>query len=172
MASKQEKGISADYQEYAKALSDLRKEIRIEPYVKVSIGFYKGGKQTAREDNFVLLYEYDIPREMYFAKYWIIRWRTARFQCQYPRENVEHYLCFYEKKSGFDEHKKELLQKITNHFIQIKRQEKALQEHYEYRKTILFVTPKEEAIAQSIEQKIAWRKTELEKLKREFNEYD
>lgn len=53
--------------DYAKA----EKELKIENWVQISI-CYGHGHQS------VTLYTYDLPREVYERRMWVIRWRVAR----------------------------------------------------------------------------------------------
>lgn len=43
---------------------------------------------------------YDMPRHQYDRYIWVIHWRYARLVCQYPRGNVQQYVCFYDKTTG------------------------------------------------------------------------
>lgn len=166
----QEQSPFQEAQQYAQDLADLKKLIKTEDYVCVDIGYYDNPTATTTRE-WVRLYRYDLPRWLWEEKQWVIRWRIAKLQCQHPRRHVDSYLTFYDKKTGFDEQKKELLQKITNHFTQIRRVERAIAAHDEHCKTLLMITPKEEEIKKQLLAKIEWRKSELQKLIQEYETY-
>ena len=140
--------------QYSEDLKALKKLIKSEDYVSVSVGYYIGSE-------WVLLHKYDLPRWLYDNKQWVIRWRIAKELCKYPKYHVISYLVFYDKKAGFDENKKSILQKITNHYTQIKKIERALADHEINCKSLLMVTPKEEQMKQHLLSKLEWRKSEL-----------
>ena len=48
------------------------------------------------------LYIYDLPREVYERRKWVISWRHAKFICQYPRRTLNLCHAFYDKKTGLD----------------------------------------------------------------------
>lgn len=77
----------------AKDLAKAERELKIEQWVEVTIYYGYAEKQVS-------LYHYNLPREMYFRYQWVIRWRMAKLQCQYPKQIVSTSLYFYDKRSG------------------------------------------------------------------------
>lgn len=68
----------SDFYQYAKNLAKAERELKIEKWVEATL-YYGYGKDQ------VILYHYNFPRDIYFRYEWVIRWRMAKFQCQYPR---------------------------------------------------------------------------------------
>ena len=66
-----------DWFQMAKDLAKAERELKIEQWVEVTIYYGYADKQVS-------LYHYNLPREMYFRYQWVIRWRMAKLQCQYP----------------------------------------------------------------------------------------
>lgn len=159
-----------EYKAYSKDLSDLKKLIQEEEYISTSIGYYINAENYTQR-KWIELYRYDLPRAMHFKYKWVIRWRVAKLQCQYPREDISQIDCCYDKKAGFDPEKKRLLERITNHYTQIKRQERILAAYNKECQGMLFETPKEQALRIKIEGKIANRKAELALLIKQYKEY-
>ena len=70
-------------------------ELKIEKWVYISIEY----KEENRER--IVLYHYDLPRELHERYRWVIRWREAKLLCQYPKKNkhrfqllaIQTYLC-------------------------------------------------------------------------------
>ena len=83
----------SDWFQMAKDLAKAEKELKIEKWVEVTIYYGYAEKQVS-------LYHYNLPREMYFRYQWVIRWRVAKLQCQYPKQTVSTSLYFYDKRSG------------------------------------------------------------------------
>ena len=81
----------SDYYQFAKDLAKAERELKIEQWVEVTIYYGYAEKQVS-------LYHYNLPREMYFRYQWVIRWRMAKLQCQYPKQIVSTSLYFYDKR--------------------------------------------------------------------------
>ena len=45
------------------------------------------------------IYQYDLPRELYDRRKWVITWRIAKLQCQLPKSIVQSAYSFYCKKT-------------------------------------------------------------------------
>lgn len=83
----------SDFYQFAKDLAKAEKELKVERWVEVTLYYGYADKQVS-------LYHYDLPREMYFRYQWVIRWRMAKFQCQYPKQIIGISLYHYDKRSG------------------------------------------------------------------------
>ena len=46
------------------------------------------------------LFKYDFPRAVYERRKWVITWRIAKFQCQFPKYLVTSFYCFYHRKAN------------------------------------------------------------------------
>lgn len=46
------------------------------------------------------LFSYDLPREVYEPRKWVITWRVAKLQCQFPKSIIQTYHTFYDKKTN------------------------------------------------------------------------
>lgn len=89
-----QEGVS-DLFQMAKDYAKAEKELKIERWVQIFIEYKEEGKLEN-----VRLFKYDLPRDVYERRKWVIRWRLARFQCQYPKQNVECYFHYYDRRSG------------------------------------------------------------------------
>lgn len=101
------------------------KELKIEQWVEVTLYYGYADKQ-------VNLYHYNLPREMYFKYEWVVRWRMAKLQCQYPKEIVSTSLRFYDKRSGESMEVSGWLNKLISAKAQITRAERKMNEYIEY----------------------------------------
>lgn len=103
MAAKQES--VSDWMALAKAYDKAEREQGVEHYVIVILCNQRTGEE---------LYRYDIPREMFFRRNWIINWRAARLLCKNPKDGVRHDLFFYDKKTGLETGLGSLLSGLTS----------------------------------------------------------
>ena len=111
MASKQES--LSDYYQMAKEIAKVEKELDIEHWDWITIS-RKGDK----EGEHITLYHYDLPRHIAEKYDWVIRWRTAKLQCEYPRYCVGCFHSPYSKVMGANIG----MQKDLNTFVAAKAQ--------------------------------------------------
>ena len=84
-----------DWFQMARNYAKAEKELKIERWVYISIEYKDEGKLEP-----VRLFSYNLPREVYDRRRWVIRWRLARLQCQYPKQYVECFHSYYDRRSG------------------------------------------------------------------------
>jgi hypothetical protein len=63
------------------------------------VGVVSIGYRDERMETFTL-HSYDLPRELMERYRWVIRWRTARLQCQHPRQSITTWYSYYDKRTG------------------------------------------------------------------------
>lgn len=114
-----------DLFQMSKDLAKAERELKIEQWVEVTIYYGYAEKQ-------VNLYHYNLPREMYFRYQWVIRWRMAKLQCQYPKQIVSTSLYFYDKCSGESMEVSGCLSKLISAKAQITKAERRMNEYIEY----------------------------------------
>ena len=114
-----------DLFQMAKDLAKAERELKIEQWVEVTIYYGYAEKQVS-------LYHYNLPREMYFRYQWVIRWRMAKLQCQYPKQIVSTSLYFYDKRSGESLEVSSCLSKLISDKAQITKAERRMNEYIEY----------------------------------------
>lgn len=115
----------SDYYEMAKYEAKAERELKVEHWFHVTIQYHDDN------GNYVILYTYDLPREMYFKYDWVIRWRTAKLQCKYPKYCLYSSISFYDKRSGelmFDS----CLRKLISAKAKVSKAEKMMREYIEY----------------------------------------
>lgn len=107
-----------DWWEYAKDLARAERELQIERWVYISIEYTNEAGRKCR------LHSYDLPRELHERYRWVIRWREAKLQCQYPRENINTYYSYYDKRTGLRTDFNSCLMKLAAAKAQITRAER------------------------------------------------
>ena len=68
--------------DYAKA----EKELEVQHWVFVNF------ERKDESNNYVRLFSYDLPREVYEHRKWVVEWRKAKLVCQYPKGCVRYTL--------------------------------------------------------------------------------
>lgn len=114
-----------DWFQMAKDLAKAERELKIEQWVEVTIYYGYEEKQVS-------LYHYNLPREIYFRYQWVIRWRMAKLQCQYPKQIVSTSLYFYDKRSGESMDVNGCLSKLMSTKAQITKAERRMNEYIGY----------------------------------------
>lgn len=127
MAGKQES--LSDYYEEAKEIARIEKELGIEMWDRVSIE-----RSGDKEGEHIALYSYDLPRSIAEKYEWVLRWRTAKLQCQYPRYIVWCYHGLYRKIAGENIGMQEDLDKFIASKAQLSKQQRRLDEYIAYEK--------------------------------------
>ena len=122
MAGKQES--LTDYYEQAKDIARIEKELGIELWDRVSIE-----RSGDKEGEHIALYSYDLPRSIAEKYEWVIRWRTAKLQCQYPRYTVRWYHGLYRKIAGENIGMQEDLDKFIASKALVTKQQRKLERY-------------------------------------------
>ena len=157
MASKQES--VGDWMELAKAYAKAEKEIGTEPWVIVSIEDSKTKEK---------LYSYDLPRDMFWDKEWVIRWRVAKLQCQRPMNHIVYFLSFYDKKTGLEYGFNSLLSKLSSAKAQVTILENLMKERLEDGRLDLFFDETTDPVVSKLKCKIAFQQDKIEKYQNEI----
>ncbi|MBP1615985.1 MAG: hypothetical protein H6Q13_3433 [Bacteroidetes bacterium] len=110
--------------EMAKDIARAEKELGIEQWVIITIE-----KKNYSTNERTKLYMYDLPRHLWLKYDWVVSWRVAKFKCMYPRENVNTYLSFYDKKRGIDYGIGSLLSKLVSAKAQVTKVERRIKEY-------------------------------------------
>lgn len=114
-----------DWFEMAKELTKAERELKIEHWVNITF------VRTDKERNKKCLHVIDLPRHMLDRWQWLIDWRKAKFICEHPRERIDTYYCYYDKRSGCELGYNSLLSRVTAAKAQITRTKRAIKEYVE-----------------------------------------
>ena len=128
MKSKHKQEDISDWFEQAKELAKAERELQIVHWVIISIEY------KTKDDKQVVLFKYDLPRDVYERHRWVIIWRQARFQCKYPRESIFTYHSYYDKRSGLRTDFNSCLSKLAASKAQITIAKRKVQEYLTYQK--------------------------------------
>lgn len=143
MASKQEK--VSEWMTLAKAYDKAEQEMGVIPYVIVSLR----NRRTDKE-----LYQYNLPRDIYWRRSWVIEWRTAKLMCEYPRDGINRILSFYDKKTGLEYGFGSLLGKLSSAKAQRTMAASALDDYIDSRRGDMFFDETEDILVDKMRHKI------------------
>ena len=108
--------------EYAKA----EKELGVQRWVFISI------ECTEEGGNNVRLFSYDLPREVYERRKWVVEWRKSKLVCQYPKGNVSVFHSYYDKRLGLNIRMNEDLRKLISAKSQVTKVKRKIEEYVAY----------------------------------------
>lgn len=114
-----------DWFQMAKDYAKAEKKLKVEQWVEVTLYYGYADKQVS-------LYHYNLPREMFFRYQWVIRWRMAKLQCQYPKQIIGISLYHYDKRSKESLELNSCLTKLISAKAQITKAERSMNEYIEY----------------------------------------
>ena len=112
--------------ELEKLRKQISKEMHVESWVYITVAYHP------RSGERVVLYVYDLPREVAERREWVFRWRECREQCKYPKNRVSCYYSFYNKKLGRGVEINELQSKIISAKAQVTKVKKRVKEYIAY----------------------------------------
>lgn len=115
----------SDFYQYAKDLAKAEKDLKVDRWVEVTLYYGYADKQVS-------LYHYNLPREMYFRYQWVIRWRMAKLQCQYPKQIIFVSSHFYDNRSGESMELNSCLSKLISSKAQVTKAERKMNEYIEH----------------------------------------
>lgn len=115
----------SDFYQYANDLAKAEKELKVEQWVEVTLYYGYADKQVS-------LYHYNLPSEMYSRYQWVIRWRMAKLQCQYPKQIICISLYHYDKRSGESMELNSCLSKLISAKAQVTKAERMMKNYIEH----------------------------------------
>lgn len=149
-----------------KDIAQAEKSLEIIPYVSISFGLRK---RDAYEEQ--MLHTFEMPRSMLDRWRWLIRWREARLQCEFPRDNVRCSYCFYDKKSGLSLDWNSLLSRLAATKAQVTKVERVISEYIDFQKVNnLFFDEQTDEVLRKAYRKLEQKRCNLRNLQREVQQ--
>jgi hypothetical protein len=140
----------SDFMEIARDYAKAEKELEVQHWV------YIGIERIDANGNRVRIFSYDLPREVYERRNWVVRWREAKCRCQYPKDNVQCYFSFYDKRLGNDQKLSDDLRKLISCKAQVSKQQRLIDEYIDWhRKNDLFFDENTDTELLKIRKKLA-----------------
>ena len=115
-----------DFMQMAKEYAKAEKELEVQHWVFITI------ERTDGRCNYERLFSYDLPREVYERRRWVIEWRRAKFVCQYPKGSIRCYTHYYDKRLGMDNRLNDDLSKLAMAKAQVTKVQNKIDEYVAY----------------------------------------
>lgn len=115
-----------DFIQLTKDYAKAEKELEVQRWVFISI------ERNDGNCNYVRLFSYDLPREVYERRRWVIEWRKSRLVCQYPKGNVQCFLCYYDKRLGTDKGLNDDLRRLISAKAQVTKVQRKIDKYVTY----------------------------------------
>lgn len=112
-----------DFIQLAKDYAKAERELGVQHWVFISI------EHTDGNGNYERLFSYDLPREVYERRRWVVEWRRAKLVCQYPKGNVTCYSHYYDKRLGKDKRLNEDLRRLAAAKAQVTKARRKIEEY-------------------------------------------
>lgn len=139
-----------DFMQLAKDYAKAEKELGVQHWVFITIELTDGNC------NYVRLFSYDLPREVYERRRWVIEWRKSKFVCQYPKGNVRCFFSYYDKRLGTDNRLNEDLRQLISAKAQVTKVQRKIDEYVAYNRAHnLFFDENTDADLQKAREKLA-----------------
>ncbi|MDO4800705.1 MAG: hypothetical protein Q4A15_00930 [Prevotellaceae bacterium] len=139
--------------EQLKSLDQAEKDLKIERWYRITIE-----RKDHKDGSIYKLYHYDFPKDMLDRWRWLINWREAKFQCQYPRDYIYQVVSCYDKNSKQDYKK---ISPIISCKAWVTRARKAVEKYEKERATELFWDKENDEIYQKAIKKLADKEEKL-----------
>lgn len=119
----------SDYYQMAKEIAKVEKELDIENWCRISIE-----RDGDKAGEYIRLYYYDLPRHIAEKYEWVIRWRAAKLQCQFPKYCVRVYRSPYRKVMGCNIGMQEDINRFVAAKAQVSKQERVIAQYVDQRR--------------------------------------
>lgn len=119
----------SDFMAMAKDYAKAEKELGVQRWV------YIGIERKDKNGNRVRIFSYDLPREVYDRRRWVVRWREAKLRCLYPKDDVLCYFSFYDKRLGNDNKLNGDLRILISAKAQVTKVQRKIDEYVAWHKT-------------------------------------
>ena len=75
------------------------------------------------------IFSYNLPREVYERRRWVVRWREAALVCRFPRSSVKVYHSYYDRRLGNDVSLTTDLRKLVSAKAQVTKARRKMDEY-------------------------------------------
>ena len=117
-----------DFIQMAKDFVKAERELGVQKWVSISI------ERVDKNRNWEQIFNYDLPREVYERWEWVVNWRRAKLVCKYPKDHVNCYFSFYDKRLGNNPKFTSDLKTLTSAKAQVTRVQRKIDEYIAYNK--------------------------------------
>lgn len=118
----------SNFMQMARDYAKAEKDLEVQKWVYISF------ERKDESGNRVRIFHYDLPREIWERWEWVIQWRRAKLVCQYPKDNVQCYFSFYDKRLGNNPRFTEDLRTLAAAKAQVTKVQRRIDEYIAHNK--------------------------------------
>lgn len=123
------------------------------------------------------IFSYNLPREVYERRRWVVRWREAALVCRFPRSSVKVYHSYYDRRLGNDVSLTTDLRKLVSAKAQVTKARRKMNEYVSWNRAnnLFFDEATDEDLARfraKLARKIAGVEAAEERMRRKIDEYE
>lgn len=122
MASHKQENCS-DLYELARDYARAEAELGVKHWVFIEFTRDVGDGTSER------IFSYNLPREVYERRRWVVRWREAALVCRFPRSSVKVYYSYYDRRLGNDISLTTDLRKLVSAKAQVTKAQRKMNEY-------------------------------------------
>lgn len=147
----------SDFMEMARDYAKAEKDLEVQKWV------YIGIERKDEKGNRVRIFSYDLPREVYKRRDWVVRWREAKLRCQYPKDDVQCHFSFYDKRLGNDPKLTADLRTLVSAKAQVSKVQRRIAEYVDWhRANDMFFDENTDSELQEVYKKLAAKKSNVQ----------
>ena len=145
-----------DFMQLAKDYAAAEKKLGVQHWVYISI------ERKDKDGNCSVLFHYDLPREVYERREWVIEWRKAKFVCLYPKDQLNCYYSFYDKRLGNNPKLTDDLRKLVSAKVQVTKIERKIKNYIASNSGNMFFCENTDSDLSEAREKLAIRKADVQ----------
>lgn len=170
MASHKQENCS-DLYELARDYARAEAELGVKHWVFIEFTRDVGDGTSER------IFSYNLPREVYERRRWVVRWREAALVCRFPRSSVKVYYSYYDRRLGNDISLTTDLRKLVSAKAQVTKAQRKMNEYVSWNRAnnLFFDEDTDEELARfrtKLVRKIAGVEAAEERMKRKIEELE
>lgn len=167
--SKQES--CGDLYELARDYARAEAELGVQHWVFIEFTKDAGDGSSER------IFSYDLPREVYERRRWVVRWREAALVCRFPRANVSRFCSYYDRRLGNDVRLTDDLRRLVAAKAQVTKARRKMEEYVAWNRAnnLFFDENTDEELArfrEKLARKVSGVEAAEERMKRKIEEYE
>lgn len=156
-----------DWFELARDVARVEAELGVQHWVFIEFTKNAGDGSTER------IFAYDLPREVYERRRWVVRWREATLVCRFPRANVSRFCSYYDRRLGNDNRLTDDLRRLVAAKAQVTKARRKMDEYVAWNRAnnLFFDESTDEYLTkfkEKLDRKIAGVRAAEERMKRKI----
>lgn len=156
-----------DWFELARDIARAEAELGVQHWVFIEFTKDVGDGFSER------IFAYDLPREVYERRRWVVRWREATLVCRFPRANVSRFYSYYDRRLGNDDRLTDDLRRLIAAKAQVTKARRKMDEYVAWNRTnnLFFDESTDEDLTkfkEKLDRKIAGVRAAEERMKRKI----